>query len=222
MPPFSKQCLLEASNYSLTFYKTRQLATWLQVSLKRQVQTRFQAYSKKKWDLFCLLKFQLSLLQLLLIGSVTIKWQSKWKWSCSVVSDSLQPHGLTVAYQAPPSMGFSRQKCWSGLPFPPPEDFPNPGLNPGLLHCRQTLYHLSYQGSQWRDYEWNPNMSDTKFHFLPIFLPQCNIYNFVIYMNQMSLLNGFYSELFCVFLFQMLNQGRLPPQVPMLQFNKLI
>jgi len=71
MPPFSKQCLLEVSNCNLTFYKTRQLATWLQVSSKCQVQTGFQAYSsKKKWDLFCLLKFQLSLLQLLLIGSV--------------------------------------------------------------------------------------------------------------------------------------------------------
>ena len=71
MPPFSKRCLLEASNCNLTFYKTRQLAAWLQVSPKCQVQTGFQAYSsKKKWDLFCLLKFQLSLLQLLLIGSV--------------------------------------------------------------------------------------------------------------------------------------------------------
>ena len=38
----------------------------------------------------------------------------------SVVSDSLQPHGLYVAYQAPPSMGFSRQEYWSGLPFPSP------------------------------------------------------------------------------------------------------
>ena len=54
------------------------LGNWLQVSLKCQVQTGFQAYSyKKKWDLFCLLKFQLSLLQLLLIGSVTPKWQTK-------------------------------------------------------------------------------------------------------------------------------------------------
>ena len=68
----------EASNCNLTFYKTRQLATWLQVSLKCQVQTGFQAYSsKKKWDLFCLLKFQLSFLQLLLIGYVTPKWQTK-------------------------------------------------------------------------------------------------------------------------------------------------
>ena len=37
----------------------------------------------------------------------------KWKWSCSVVSDSLRPHGL-AAYQAPTSMGFSRQEYWSG------------------------------------------------------------------------------------------------------------
>ena len=33
----------------------------------------------------------------------------------------------TVAYQAPLSMGFSRQEYWSGLPFPSPGDLPNPG-----------------------------------------------------------------------------------------------
>ena len=36
----------------------------------------------------------------------------------------------TVAYQAPPSMGFSRQECWSGLPFPSPGDLPNPEIEP--------------------------------------------------------------------------------------------
>ena len=36
----------------------------------------------------------------------------------------------TVAYQAPPSMGFSRQDYWSGLPFPSPEDLPDPGIEP--------------------------------------------------------------------------------------------
>ena len=36
----------------------------------------------------------------------------------------------TVAYQAPPSMEFSRQECWSGLPFPSPGDLPNPGFKP--------------------------------------------------------------------------------------------
>ena len=36
----------------------------------------------------------------------------------------------TVASQAPPSMGFSRQECWSGLPFPSPGDLPDPGIEP--------------------------------------------------------------------------------------------
>ena len=36
----------------------------------------------------------------------------------------------TVAYQAFPSMGFSRQEYWSGLPFPSPGDLPNPGIKP--------------------------------------------------------------------------------------------
>ena len=37
----------------------------------------------------------------------------------------------TVAYQAPRSTGFSRQKYWSGLPLPSPEDLPDPGIEPG-------------------------------------------------------------------------------------------
>ena len=37
----------------------------------------------------------------------------------------------TVAYQAPPSMGFSRQEYWSGVPFSSPGDLPNPGIEPG-------------------------------------------------------------------------------------------
>ena len=36
----------------------------------------------------------------------------------------------TVAHQAPLSMGFSRQEYWSGLPCPPPEGLPNPGIKP--------------------------------------------------------------------------------------------
>ena len=45
----------------------------------------------------------------------------------------------TVARQAPLSMGFSRQECWSGFPFPSPGDLPDPGIKPGLLHCRRIL-----------------------------------------------------------------------------------
>ena len=37
----------------------------------------------------------------------------------------------TIAHQAHPSMGFSRQEYWSGLPCPPPGDLPDPGIEPG-------------------------------------------------------------------------------------------
>ena len=37
----------------------------------------------------------------------------------------------TVAYQAPLSMGFSRDDCWSGLPLPSPGDLPSPRIEPG-------------------------------------------------------------------------------------------
>ena len=36
----------------------------------------------------------------------------------------------TIAHQAPLSMGFSRQDYWNGLPFPPPGDLPDPGIEP--------------------------------------------------------------------------------------------
>ena len=47
---------------------------------------------------------------------------------CSVVSNSLRL--WTVAHQAPLSMEFSRQKYWSGLPFPTPGDLPDPRIEP--------------------------------------------------------------------------------------------
>ena len=37
----------------------------------------------------------------------------------------------TAVRQAPLSVGFSRQECWSGLPFPSPGDLPNLGIEPG-------------------------------------------------------------------------------------------
>ena len=49
----------------------------------------------------------------------------------------------SVACQAPLSMAFFKPEYWSGLSFPSPGDLPDPGL----LHCRQTPYRLSYQGS---------------------------------------------------------------------------
>ena len=54
----------------------------------------------------------------------------------------------TVANQAPLSMGFLQQEYWSGLPCLFLQGiFPAQGSNPGLPHCGQILYCLSYQGS---------------------------------------------------------------------------
>ena len=36
----------------------------------------------------------------------------------------------TIVYETPPSMEFSKQENWSGLPFPSPGDLPNPGIEP--------------------------------------------------------------------------------------------
>ena len=48
--------------------------------------------------------------------------------SHSVLSNFATP--WTVAFQAPLSMGFFRQECWSGLPFPPPGDLPDTRVEP--------------------------------------------------------------------------------------------
>ena len=49
---------------------------------------------------------------------------------------------MDSTHQASLSMGFSRQEYQSGLPCPPRADLPNPGIEPSLLRCRWTLYHL--------------------------------------------------------------------------------
>ena len=50
---------------------------------------------------------------------------------CSVVTNSLDP--MDCNPPGPLSMGFFWQKSWSGLPFPPPEDFPDSRIEPVSL-----------------------------------------------------------------------------------------
>ena len=93
---------------------------------------------------------QISLTQELNCGLLHCRWilyqlnyQESPCWGRSEVkslsSVQLSVTPWTVAYQAHQSMGFSRQKYWSGLPFPSPGDLQTQGSNPGLPHCRQTL-----------------------------------------------------------------------------------
>ena len=60
------------------------------------------------------------------------------------MSNSLRPHGLYVAHQAPPSMGFPRQEYWSELPLPSPGDLPNPGIEPASPASQADSLPLSH------------------------------------------------------------------------------
>ena len=91
---------------------------------------------------------------------LTVYWDIVWKCLCVhtksfqscltlqlIVSLTL----WTVAPQAPLSMGFSRQKYWSGLPCPPPKDLPEPGIKPVASPASSVLQEdsllLSHPGS---------------------------------------------------------------------------
>ena len=66
---------------------------------------------------------------------VAMSFSNAWKWKVKVKSLSrVQPSATpwTAAYQAPPSMGFSRQEYWSGVQFPSPEDLPDSGIEPSF------------------------------------------------------------------------------------------
>ena len=64
----------------------------------------------------------------------------------------------TVAHQAPPSMGFSRQEYWSGLQFLSPGDLPNPGIKP-----RSPALQADTLTSEPMKSEWEGDKSDRYF-----------------------------------------------------------
>ena len=62
-------------------------------------------------------------------------------------------------------MGFSRQEYWSGLPFPPPGDVPDPGIEPGSPALQETFYCLRHQGSQSKSFKVETFVVSTGSHF---------------------------------------------------------
>ena len=62
---------------------------------------------------------------------------------CSVVCDSLQPHGLQSTRLLCP-WGFSKQEYWSGLVCPPPGDLPNAGIEPSSLTVFNTFSYIPF------------------------------------------------------------------------------
>ena len=80
----------------------------------------------------------------------------------------------TIAHYAPLSMGFSRQEYWSGLPFPPPGDFANPGIEPMSpvfpalqedFFTTEPLEKVSAKSSTGPSL-WNPHGSPKKTHVI--------------------------------------------------------
>lgn len=56
---------------------------------------------------------------------------------------------MTVAPQAPLSMGFSWQEYWSGMPFPPPGDIPDPGITSASLTSPALASRCFTTGATW-------------------------------------------------------------------------
>ena len=77
-------------------------------------------------------------------GMLQCVW--KWKWSHSVLSNSLWPHGLWPTSLLRP-WNFLGKSTGVGCHFLLQMIFPTQGSNPGILYYRQLLYHLSHQGS---------------------------------------------------------------------------
>ena len=87
---------------------------------------------------------------LLLLKSVLIAARVKLKVKVKSLSRvRLFATPWTVAYQAPPSMAFSRQECWSGLPFPPPGDLPDPETEPGSRALQADALPSEPPGKPW-------------------------------------------------------------------------
>ena len=89
-----------------------------------------------------------------------VKRRSEVTQSCL----TLQPP-WTVACQAPPSIGFSRWEYWNGLPFPSPEDLPNPGIEPGSPSLQADSLPseppgMSHRGIQRSSYSLQPSESE--------------------------------------------------------------
>ena len=106
---------------------------------------------------------------------VAISFSNAWKWkvkgkSLSRVRLSATP--WTTAYQAPPSMGFSRQECWSGVPLPSPRWLQSTSLMVSLrLHLGEMITYLNLR---WPTHRADPLLLDAESlaqrRFVPLLL----------------------------------------------------
>ena len=90
---------------------------------------------------------------------VAISLSNAWKWKVKVKSLSrvrLLATPWTAAYQAPPTMGFSRQEYWSGVPLPSPKDDLDNVLKIGHLNKKKKSgHHFAYKGPYSQSYSFS-------------------------------------------------------------------
>ena len=84
---------------------------------------------------------------------VTISFSNAWKWKGKVKSFShvrLLETPWTAAYQAPPSMGFSRQEHWSGVPLPSPTSLARSNsMTPVFIILSSAERHITLTFAEW-------------------------------------------------------------------------
>ena len=114
----------------------------LHLQLKRDKKIKYTQGAVFCWHLSCLINLIYSTSTY--SGSQSISQQKER--SHSIVSDSLRPHGLQPVRILRP-LHFPGKYNGVGCHFLLQEIFLTQGLNLGLPHCRQTLYHLSHQES---------------------------------------------------------------------------
>ena len=98
------------------------------------------------------------ILQARILEWVAISFSNSWKWKVKVKSLScvqLLATPWTTAYQAPPSMGFSRQEHWSGVPLPSPQ---------GWLYICKWINVLHYINKRKEKNQWIHKKHLTKFN----------------------------------------------------------
>ena len=141
-------------------------------------------WNQKSW-VWILVLAHSTLVIPLILGKIQIIWipvahVSTWAQSqsliivsnelaqmCSFGTNSLWPHGLYVARQAPLSMGFSQQEYWSVMPFPPPGDLPDPGIEPASLTSPALAGGLFTTSATW-DALNEPTWSNSSLSELPL------------------------------------------------------
>ena len=101
----------------------------------------------------------------------------------------------TVARQAPLSLGFSRQEYWSGLPFPPPGDLPDQGIEPAYLMSPASAGRFFTTGTKVKTSVWClAEKLSTGYFTLLVGHRACEITNESTHQDMTSLMAGMVSN----------------------------